>query len=132
MSFALFSIEFVALANVLLSLITLGAFIYARRRFFPGLFKNLLDMLIIVVFFLLWEQALKFMAALNLQTYDTIFQVSIIHPMLVNVLFLLIAYRAVKMSEVYGFAKNPIVKPVDVNAKPNAAAAKRTRARRRK
>lgn len=105
-----FSLEFLAIANVFLSVITLAAFLYARRRFFPGLFKNLLDLLIIVVLFLAWEQLLKLFATYNLASYDLVFQIGIIHPMLINILLLLIAYRAVKMSEVYGFAENPIIK----------------------
>lgn len=123
-----FSLEFLAIANVILSLITLGAFLYARRRFFPGLFKNLLDLLIIVVLFLAWEQLLKLFATYNLTSYDLVFQIGVIHPMLINILLLIIAYRAVKMSEVYGFAENPIIK----KPAPRAVAAAPTKRKVRK
>ncbi len=119
-----FSLEFLAIANVILSIITLTAFLYARRKFFPGLFKNLLDLLIIVVLFLAWEQLLKLFAAYSLTSYDLVFQIGVIHPMLINILLLIIAYRAVKMSEVYGFAENPIIKNPFAE-KPAARASKR-------
>ena len=109
MGFNFFSTEILAFLNVLLSVITFWSLVYARKKFFPGMFRTLLDLLAVTVLFIALNEMLKLMVALNTASAGAVFEIMLVFPMLVNVILLLIAYRAVKMAEVYGFAGNPPV-----------------------
>jgi len=109
MVFEFMSIESLALLNVVLSIITFGSLIYARKQFFPGMFRNMLDLLVVAVLFVVLNETIKLLVAFSAAQQDAVFEITLIFPMVVNVILLLIAHRAVKMAEVYGFAGNPPV-----------------------
>ena len=94
---------------MVLSVITFWALFYARKKFFPGMFRTMLDLLAVAVLFVALNEMIKLMVALNTAEAGAVFGITLLFPMLVNVVLLLIAYRAVKMGEVYGFAENPPV-----------------------